>query len=391
MRLSLFTLVVAVLAAPLWAEPARVTVITKEGRHSGTLAVSQVEVEAGSKVQKVPLADIASIQFGETDVIRTRQGKRGKGVVRVEGWVLREEAAERALARADLRFLIPQVSLGTPRKGQIVDAAAALAWAYDAQGDWGVRPPVEAFEQARRAAAVALKLDPNNVLSHFVLGRIHIVFDWDWAAAEREFEQVAALAPGKGDALDSEALLSLALGRWEDALTQLNTALAQDPMDPPSLFVLAEIQMRRGHLTEAEAAMRRALDIRPTQAYAHVILGLVVLAKGDRDAALLAMQKETAEDGQQGGLAVVYYALGRKAESDAALAGVIKKYADSGALGIAEVYSFRGQVDEAMHWLERAYVQKDSGLYAIKGDPLLKNLEGDPRYKAFLKKMNLPE
>src|SRR5882672_2206821 len=130
MRLSLFTLVVAVLAAPLWAEPARVTVITKEGRHSGTLAVSQVEVEAGSKVQKVPLADIASIQFGETDVIRTRQGKRGKGVVRVEGWVLREEAAERALARADLRFLIPQVSLGTPRKGQIVDAAAANGMIY---------------------------------------------------------------------------------------------------------------------------------------------------------------------------------------------------------------------------------------------------------------------
>jgi hypothetical protein len=44
-----------------------------------------------------------------------------------------------------------------------------------------------------------------------------------------------------------------------------------------------------------------------------------------------------------------------------------------------------------MHWLERAYAQKDVGLYAIKGDPPLKNLEGDPRFKAFLKKMNLPE
>jgi TolB-like protein/Tfp pilus assembly protein PilF len=272
-----------------------------------------------------------------------------------------------------------------------VDAAAGLAWAYDAQGEWGVKPPAEAFEQARRAAAVALKLDPRNALGHFVLGRIHVVYDWDWAAAKREFEHVAVLAPGKGDALDSEALLSLAIGRWDEALNQLNTALSQDPMDPPSLFILAEIQMRRGNLTEAEAAIRRALDIRPTQAYAHVILGLVMLAKGDPDAALLAMQKETTEDGQQGGLAVVYYALGKKAESDAALAGLIKKYVDSGALGIAEVYSFRGQVEEALHWLERAYVQKDSGLYAIKGDPLLKNLEADPRYKAFLKKMNLPQ
>jgi hypothetical protein len=44
-----------------------------------------------------------------------------------------------------------------------------------------------------------------------------------------------------------------------------------------------------------------------------------------------------------------------------------------------------------MHWLERAYAQKDSGLYAVKGDAMLKNIEGDPRYKAVLKKMNLPE
>ena len=57
---------------------------------------------------------------------------------------------------------------------------------------------------------------------------------------------------------------------------------------------------------------------------------------------------------------MVYYALGRKAESDAALAGMLKDQADTDALGIAEVYAFRGQSDEGMHWLERAYAQKDS-------------------------------
>lgn len=34
---------------------------------------------------------------------------------------------------------------------------------------------------------------------------------------------------------------------------------------------------------------------------------------------------------------------------------------------------------------------RDLDLCFIKGDPLLKNLEGDPRYKAFLRKLNLPE
>ena len=277
------------------------------------------------------------------------------------------------------------------RDPTFVDAAASLAWTYDAQGEWSVRPPAEAFEQARRAAAVTLKLDPNNALAHFVLARIYIVYDWDWAAAQREFEQVKALAPGRGAARDSEALLSMALGHWDDGLKQLNTALAQDPLDPPSLFILAETQMRRGHFPEAEAAIRRALDIRPTQAWAQFQLGLALLGLDNRDGALSAMQKETLDFGRQEGLAIAYYALNKVTESDAALARMLQEQVEGNAMGIAEVYAFRGQRDEAMHWLERAFAQKDVGLYSVKGDPPLRNLEGDPRFKAFLKKMNLPE
>jgi serine/threonine-protein kinase len=55
------------------------------------------------------------------------------------------------------------------------------------------------------------------------------------------------------------------------------------------------------------------------------------------------------------------------------------------------VYAFRGEKDRAFEWLDRAFDLRDEDLYVIKGDPLLKNLEGDPRYKAFLRKMNLPE
>ena len=47
-------------------------------------------------------------------------------------------------------------------------------------------------------------------------------------------------------------------------------------------------------------------------------------------------------------------------------------------------------MDKAFAWLERAYAQRDGGLIEMKGDPLLKNLEADPRYAAFLKKMRLP-
>jgi hypothetical protein len=55
------------------------------------------------------------------------------------------------------------------------------------------------------------------------------------------------------------------------------------------------------------------------------------------------------------------------------------------------VYSFRGEPDETFKWLDRAYEQKDPQLITVKFEGPLNSLHGDPRYKAFLKKMNLPE
>jgi TolB-like protein len=271
------------------------------------------------------------------------------------------------------------------------DAAAELAFSYEAQGEWGFLAPAAAFEPARRLAATALTLDPKNVRAHYVLGYIHTVFDWDWAAANREFQQVATMSPGSADGLIGQAVVSRTLGRWDDALRQINAGIAQDPLSPDGFSELTKIQWSRGHLPEAEASARRVMDIRPTYGNGHLSLGLVLLERGDRDAALQVMRQEVADDARQQGLAIAYYALGRKAESNAVLASMIKDRADGNAVGIAHVYAFRGQFDDAMHWLERAYIQRDSGLYIIKSEIELKSLQGDPRFKAFLRKMNLPE
>src|SRR5271167_1039229 len=89
------------------------------------------------------------------------------------------------------------------------------------------------------------------------------------------------------------------------------------------------------------------------------------------------------------GSALAYHSLGRKQESDAALAQLIAKYPGM-AFQTAEAYAFRGQPDRAFEWVERAYAQRDGGLAHMKVDPLLKNIEHDPRYAAFLSKMHLP-
>ena len=107
--------------------------------------------------------------------------------------------------------------------------------------------------------------------------------------------------------------------------------------------------------------------------------------------AALAKLKETLDDGQLAGSAMVHFLSGRKTESDAQLSEAIRHNGTSWPSEIARVYAFRGEKDHAFEWLDRAYEMRDEDLYIIKGDPLFKNLEGDPRYKAFLRKMNLPE
>jgi adenylate cyclase len=94
---------------------------------------------------------------------------------------------------------------------------------------------------------------------------------------------------------------------------------------------------------------------------------------------------------QLAGLPVTYFAVGRRAEADAALARLIREGAKELAFEVAETYAYRGELTQAFDWLDRAYEQRDSDLTRFKGDPLFRNLEPDPRYKAFLRKMNLPE
>jgi len=53
--------------------------------------------------------------------------------------------------------------------------------------------------------------------------------------------------------------------------------------------------------------------------------------------------------------------------------------------------AYRGESDLAIEWLERAYAQRDPGLIEIHTEPLFKGIADDPRFKAFLRKMNLPE
>jgi tetratricopeptide (TPR) repeat protein len=86
------------------------------------------------------------------------------------------------------------------------------------------------------------------------------------------------------------------------------------------------------------------------------------------------------------------YALaGKTQEAHKILEGLQKlskqKYAD--ACYIAMVYVGLGEIDEAFHWLEKAYEERAWDLSFIKIEPRFERIRSDPRYKALLKKMGL--
>ena len=117
------------------------------------------------------------------------------------------------------------------------------------------------------------------------------------------------------------------------------------------------------------------------------------MVQGKNEDDLAEMLKETDTDGRNAGLAMAYHAVHRKQQADAALKALETPSPgeEPWYFGVARAYLFRGQKDEVFTWLEKAYARKGGDLWLIKGDPFFKNIGDDPRYKALLHKMNLPE
>jgi TolB-like protein/Tfp pilus assembly protein PilF len=267
---------------------------------------------------------------------------------------------------------------------------AGLSQAYTRQATSGFVPLADGIRRARESAEKALALDSQLVDAHLAMGWIQQSYDWDWKAADASFRRALALEPGNTEALKHAGLLALTVGRWGEAIDLTNKAIERDPLRPNYYHNLVLMLLAVSRDAEAETASRKTLQLDPGGAVRHRWIGLTLLLQGKADAALQEMQQESDEGWRLSGLALAFYALGRRGESEAALADLKSKFAGDSAYQIAEVHAFRGEADLAFEWLERAYVQRDGGVTEIKSSRLMHKLVGDPRYKAFLRKVKLP-
>jgi len=276
-----------------------------------------------------------------------------------------------------------------------LDPSYSLAWvglsrARNWQANVGLIPTKEGQRIAREAVDRALALNPNLAAAHAQMGRIRQHVDFDWAGADASFQRAIALEPGNSESVALAAESAAMLGRFDEALRLSRQAVDLDPLNAGSWDTLGETEYFTGRLDEAAADCKKALELKPDIWRGIISLSRTYIVQGRAQDALPEIELVLQDLPRSFLHAIAYHALGREKEADAALRELIAKYSERGAYQIAQVYAFRNQSDEAFVWLDRAYELRDGEISITKVDPLLKSLHKDPRFAAFLKKLNLP-
>jgi hypothetical protein len=89
--------------------------------------------------------------------------------------------------------------------------------------------------------------------------------------------------------------------------------------------------------------------------------------------------------------AMAEHSLGHLQASQRAMDELSAKFAKECAYCVATASAWLGRYDQTFQWLQRAVEQRESDIVQIKYHPIFISLRGDPRFKALLRQMKLPE
>ena len=274
-------------------------------------------------------------------------------------------------------------------------AWAALSRVWAGQTGWSDKLTRIQFAaglaQAREMADRALQLDPDLPEALTARFQIQFIYDYDWKGAAETIRRAQALAPSDPVILISAAQTAAIFGDYDGAVNLARQAVALDPVNAQVRVYLATALLQAHRLAESRTEYQRVAELNPSTPWAFAGSGMADLMEGKNAEALTASERETSEFARLVVTAVALWKLDRKEESDAALATLIKDDADVGAFQIAEVYSGRGDKDQAFAWLDRARRQQDGGLAYFPNDPLLDPLRSDPRWATFQRSMGWAE
>ena len=267
------------------------------------------------------------------------------------------------------------------------------AWLY--RGIYGAKPFREVEAPARAAALMALALDNNLAEAHASLGRLKFTYDFDWAGAEEEIKRALTLGPNNLIAHNDYAFLLHALGRFPEAILQIQTAAQLDPVSPAIQADFGRILYRARKYVEAVEHLNRALELAPDNGVAYGRLGDVYTEMGRYEEAIAAFERAQAFSNNpmyKARRARAYVLAGRRREA-LRLLEELKAVPRTGRFpgySLATVYAALGDKDEAFRLLVKAVEERDQLSCFLKTDPPFDSLHSDPRWKELLRRMNFP-
>lgn len=274
-----------------------------------------------------------------------------------------------------------------------LDPRLALAWAgkSDSQAyitGFSDTNFADGYEEARSSALRALELDPELPEAYVALSNIQLSYDWDWAAGEASLRKALELRPGDATIQLELAAIKSIRGRRDEAFADIQQVVARDPLNWDAQRWLARALASRERFDEAFLILDRLEAIDPNRTALYWGRGSVRLRQGEYALALQEFARERFDFLKLTGEAIAHHHLGQKEAAVTALQVLISTMGESASFQIAAVYAQWDDADNAMSWLERAYVIRDPGLQLLGVGFLFDPIEDDPRFKAFLAKMN---
>lgn len=276
-------------------------------------------------------------------------------------------------------------------------AYAGLADCYAMLGWNTMLPPDASLPKAQAAAEKALKLNGQLAEAHTSLAFCKLFHEWDWAAAERGFQQAIALNPSYGVARPWYAYELSAMGRHSEAASEARRALRLDPFSLAIGASAGLVLSLAGQHDEAIEQCLRTLEMDPTGFYqTHFVLGASYEAKGMLDEAIRSFESAvTLSNRNPHMVAALGHALamsGRTLEAHQISAELKERSGQRYVppYNIAMVYAGLGETDVAFQWLETACQDRSIWMIFLNVHPMFESLRSDPRFRFLVERLGFP-
>lgn len=266
-------------------------------------------------------------------------------------------------------------------------AYSGLADAHGLLAHYGVLGPADVWAKAAASAASAVTLDPRSAEAHVSLAHVHATQDWDWAAAEREYQHALRLNPRSPAAHHWYAMSCLVpMGRLEAAVEHVRLAQKLDPVSSIISRDDAVLHLYRRDLDGALDRCDHTIELNPHFAPAYLTLGLVQELRHDLDEAAAAIRRAAdlapKSPRMKAALARVYALAARTADARATLADLstlsTTRYVSP--FDVATVHLALGEIDEGLRWLARAADDRCFELLSLAVDPRFDALRRMPGF-----------